>query len=256
MSPYHTQKIPNSQSVAGVFPLYKKAGETLAVLVERFRSEQGISKDTPVTYAGRLDPMAEGLMLLLVGEACKKKDEYLGCDKTYIFEVLFGVATDTFDMLGLITDTKEYSPTEGQIEGSLETIKKTKTFPYPPFSSKPVAGKPLFAHARAGTLPELLPSVHGEVKEVVLKTMRTTTFEEAIKEKRELLQKVEGDFRQKEIIEGWERFLENRKESTCVIATFEATVSSGVYIRTLATLLGGPALAYSIKRTRVGDFSL
>jgi tRNA pseudouridine(55) synthase len=260
MSSHHTEKHGVSQleegppAQAGVFSIYKESGETLAVFVGRFRFEQSISKEIPVTYAGRLDPVAEGLVVLLTGETCKRKDEFLGLDKTYVFEVLFGVATDTFDVLGLITETKEYLPTEKQILELLGEIKNTKNFPYPPFSSKPVGGEPLFVRAKAGTLPEVLPRMDGEIKEIILKNIRTVSFEEAIKNKIEIIQKVSGDFRQKEIIDGWQKFLKDSKDRKCAIATFEATVSSGVYIRTLATMFGGPALAYSIRRIKVGGY--
>ena len=72
-----------------------------------------------------------------------------------------------------------------------------------------------------------------------------------------VIKKVEGGFRQKEVIEGWQEFLVEKKDRQCIIATLEATVTTGVYIRTLATLigeaLGTPALAYSIERIKVGE---
>lgn len=271
MSAHHTEKSTNSQSTkgpsathmlarAGVFTIYKKAGETLAGLVARFRKEQSFDESLPITYAGRLDPMAEGLVILLTGEACKQKEEYLGLDKTYTFEVLFGVATDTFDMLGLITETKEMNPTAEQIEKAIEQVKRVTTFSYPPFSSKPVDGVPLFIHAKAGTLPDTLPTLNGKIYTSILQNTAIRPVKELVGNSIEIMQKVEGDFRQEEIIKGWEKFLENNKDKKCVVATFEATVSSGVYVRTIATLigeaLGGVALAYSIKRTKVGDFFL
>ncbi len=245
---------------AGVFPIYKKAGETLAVLVARFKSEQSLDQSVPVTYAGRLDPMADGLVLLLTGKKCKEKDSFLGLDKTYTFEVLFGVATDTFDMLGLITDSKESFPTEQEIREALLGIKDKTIFSYPPFSSKPVKGQPLFMHARAGTLPEELPTIQGEIKEISLKSLRTVSFKKVIEASIEIIEKVEGDFRQKEIIDGWQDFLEKIGDGECAIAICEVTVSSGVYVRSIATMigeaLGAPVLAYSINRTRVGHFIL
>jgi tRNA pseudouridine55 synthase len=159
MSPHHTQNSSDSQGRDGVFPIYKKAGETLAELLIRFRQELLLSPVVPVTYAGRLDPMAEGLVLLLVGTYCKRKDEFLGLDKAYTFEVLFGVATDSYDMLGLITDTKEILPTEEEIQKAISEIKNKTIFSYPPFSSKPVDGVPLFTHAKEGALPEILPEI-------------------------------------------------------------------------------------------------
>ncbi|MEK7228176.1 MAG: hypothetical protein AAB681_02365, partial [Patescibacteria group bacterium] len=131
-----------------------------------------------------------------------------------------------------------------------------KTFSYPPFSSKPVDGVPLFTHAKAGTLPKVLPTMSGEVHTIVLQNTRMISVVGAVEQKIEVIKKVEGDFRQKEIIEGWEKFLENNKDKKCLIATIEVTVSSGVYIRTLSTMFGGPALAYSIKRTEVGECSI
>lgn len=260
MSQHHTEKKPNSQSEEGVFPIYKKAGETLAELVIRFRREQDIDDAVPVTYAGRLDPMAEGLVVLLTGEMCKQKEEYIGLDKTYVFEVLFGVATDTFDMLGLISGTKETMPTREQIEKVIEDVQKVKTFSYPPYSSKPVDGVPLFIHAKSGTLPRVLPTMEGEIKSLVFKDMRIVSFSKAVEEKVEVIKGVAGEFRQEEIIQGWQDFLKENKNKECVVATLEASVSSGVYIRTIATLLGealgGHALAYSIKRTSVGEIAL
>ena len=262
MSLHHTEKQVVSQledglpAQTGLFLIYKEAGETLASLVKRFRFEQNISESIPVTYAGRLDPMAKGLVALLTGEMCKKKDEFLGLDKTYEFEVLFGVSTDTFDTLGLITETKEYLPTEKEILELLGKIKNTKNFPYPPFSSKPVNGKQLFVHAKAGTLPKNLPSMQGEVHSIVLQNTRMVSLEKAIKEKIEIIQKVEGDFRQEEIIKGWKKVINEFENRKCLIATFETTVTSGVYIRTLATMFDGPALAYSLKRTKVGEYSV
>lgn len=238
----------------------KKAGETLVELVARFRKEKSLDEVLPITYAGRLDPMAEGLVILLVGEFCKQKEDYLGLDKTYTFEVLFGVATDTFDMLGLITETKEMSPTAKQVEQAIEKVKTITLFSYPPFSSKPVDGTPLFVHAKAGTLPEVLPTMEGKIHSLILKDIRSLSLKEVVHEKIEIIKSVQGDFRQGEIIKTWEAFLKEDLGEGCCIATFEVSVSSGVYVRTIARLigeaLGGTALAYSIKRTKVGDFSL
>lgn len=260
MSPHHTQKEPYSQDESRVFPIYKHAGETLAVLVERFRKEQALGENVPITYAGRLDPMADGLVLLLTGEACKDKDSYLGLDKTYTFEVLFGVSTDTFDMLGLITDTKDAKPTEAEIQEAINVVSQRTSFSYPPFSSKPVGGIPLFEHAKAGTLPDVMPSIKGEIKSLILKEYKVVTFGEAVNKSLEIVRKVEGDFRQKEIVEGWQNFLKDMENEKCVLVTLETSVSSGVYVRSIAVSigesLGVPSLAYSITRTKVGEYSI
>ena len=82
--------------------LYKKIGETPLECLNRFKVENSEYESLPMTYAGRLDPMAEGLLLVLVGEECKKKEDYLYLSKEYEIEVLFGFETDTADVLGKI----------------------------------------------------------------------------------------------------------------------------------------------------------
>ncbi len=69
--------MPNNLIIA-----YKELGETPLECLERMRIKHNIGQNTPMTYAGRLDPMADGLLIVLVGEECKKKDTYLGLNKT------------------------------------------------------------------------------------------------------------------------------------------------------------------------------
>ena len=103
--------------------LYKNRGETPLECLDRFKKEnpeyeevgpQGtlVRHDfakSKMTYAGRLDPLAEGLLLVLVGEECKKKEKYLGLDKEYEVDVLFGFATDTYDVLGILQASQTYA---------------------------------------------------------------------------------------------------------------------------------------------------
>ena len=56
--------------------VHKRWGETPLEALERLRAEEGIAADVPMTYAGRLDPAAEGLLIILTGEECKNKDAY------------------------------------------------------------------------------------------------------------------------------------------------------------------------------------
>src|SRR3989338_4911372 len=89
----------------GIIILNKKEGETPLAALEAFRRKNKEYANTKLTYAGRLDPMASGLLLLLAGEEIKNKEKYLNLDKEYEFEILFGFQTDTYDILGKITKT-------------------------------------------------------------------------------------------------------------------------------------------------------
>lgn len=248
----------SSQGEGGLFLRIKVAGETLADFIARFREEKNISLSTPVTYAGRLDPMAEGLVVLLTGERCKEKDAFLGLPKTYEFQILFGIATDTFDMLGLVQEMHFGVPSEEEIKEAMENIKQIQSLPYPPFSSKPVQGKPLFHHAKVGTLPEVLPEQKGEIYNFSLIKMELLSFHKLIKESLRRIEKVSGDFRQEEIREQWNSLLEKEKDREVLVIKAGATVSSGVYIRSITVALGKalglPALAYSINRIAIGEY--
>src|SRR3989344_1098603 len=82
--------------------LNKQEGATPFSVLETFRKRHKKYKDEKMTYAGRLDPMASGLLLILVGNEVKNKEKYLKLGKEYKFEILFGFATDTYDILGKV----------------------------------------------------------------------------------------------------------------------------------------------------------
>jgi tRNA pseudouridine55 synthase len=252
---HHTEKQPSSQSFSGIFPVQKERGETLAVLLERFRSEYTLDDTTKLTYAGRLDPMAEGLVLVLAGESRFQKDTLLGLAKEYEIEVLFGIATDTLDPLGVITETNITPVAEADIQNAIEKMKQLTALPYPLYSSVPVEGKALFVHARQGKKVSV-PEKKITVFEATLLSVRTETLGILGKQVSIDIKKVVGDFRQDESIQGWEQFLKEDTEAT--IATIRICASSGTYMRSLAEWLGKecgvPALAYRIKRVKVGEY--
>ena len=249
-----------------IFQYCKQEGETLALLLLRIRSEQSIPESVPLTYAGRLDPMAEGLVLVLVGDECKKKDAYLGMNKIYEYEVLFGVETDTCDILGLPIElvNNRSSVDENKIQEILKKLIGKITQTYPPYSSKTVNGIPLFQYAREGRLSEItLPVNEIEIYSHEFLGMRTITREELLSCILERITKVRGDFRQEEIIKAWCAVFEDSRATlpeTFSIASFRISCSSGTYIRRIASdmgkILGVPALAWKIARTHIDGYSV
>src|SRR3989344_64050 len=85
-----------------ILNLYKRLGETPRERLERLRLEKPLYENEVLSYAGRLDPMAEGVLLTLVGPENKRRDEYLNLSKEYVVDILFGFSTDTYDVLGKI----------------------------------------------------------------------------------------------------------------------------------------------------------
>lgn len=90
--------------------VYKKRGQTPLDCINEVKKSNPELLHLPLTYAGRLDPLAEGVLLILIGDECHKKDEYLSLPKEYEVTVLFGFATDTYDVMGKVV--KYETPSE------------------------------------------------------------------------------------------------------------------------------------------------
>lgn len=243
----------------------KQIGETPLEALERARVENGILADVPMTYAGRLDPMAEGLLLILVGDECKKKEEYLGLNKVYEVEVLFGFATDTGDLLGKVEKvaSEKWQVKNGiqkqEIQNTLKVLEGKFVQEYPTFSSKTVDGMPLFAKAKSGSLPEILPTKDVEIYDIELLDQKEISSTDLLNYIQTNVGKVKGDFRQEEILKLWKEILEEENQEFQKIK-IRVFCSSGTYMRSLATRLGEKlgirACAFSIKRTQVGEYCM
>lgn len=259
--------------IDGLLPVYKQWAETPLQTLDRIRVALPALQDVPLSYAGRLDPLAEGLMLVLCGEANKARLEYLGLDKEYEFEVLFGLSTDTGDLLGLpITihpkhadSQDQHTPTthieEAQLVDAVNSLTGQHTFPYPVFSSKTVQGKPLFEWYKEGRIDEIkIPDISITIRDIEVLSLTTVTAADVYNKVSEATRLVSGDFRQKDILSGFDKLSINESSRKIQVARIRAHCTSGTYIRTLAQKIGElchtNALAYSIKRTKVGDISI
>ena len=250
--------------------LNKPVGETPLQCMEGWRAAQPPAyADVPLTYAGRLDPLASGQLLVLIGEACKQKEQYLGLDKAYTFQVLLGVSSDSGDVLGLTKTTGSTALTTIDLTRASKALIGDVTLPYPIFSSKTVAGKPLHTWAMEGRLDEItIPTKSSTIYR--LRHTGTTALGAAdihtaahqkintIPPVTELRKALGNDFRRADVLAGWDTWLAKHPETTWQIATFTCTASSGTYMRTLADEIakhcGTSGLAWSIKRTTIGNY--
>ncbi len=245
-----------------VILLNKKEGETPLGAVSLFRNTHKAYKDMKMTYAGRLDPMASGLLLVLAGEETKQKEKYLGLDKEYEFEVLFGFATDTYDILGKVSNSTiltnyRIGDLEKKIKQNLKFFKGKIKQKYPMYSSKTIEGKQLWQYAREGEEVES-PEREVEVKSLKFLKLKSITGKKLLSDIEKRIKKVQGDFRQEEILKLWRKELKKEESKAFFLGGFKIKCSSGTYIRTIANTLGDrigiPALAYSIKRTKIGKY--
>jgi tRNA pseudouridine55 synthase len=241
--------------------LNKKEGETPLARLESFRMKNKQYKEVSMTYAGRLDPMASGVLIILAGEECKNKEKYLKLDKEYEFEVLFGFATDTYDILGKVTHSNiltndSIKNLEVDIKNNIKFFTGKFTQTYPMYSSQTVKGKHLFEYARAGEEVEA-PIHEVEVKSLKLLKLSKKCGDVLFKSFEKRIDSVVGDFRQKEILKIWQKEFEG-SQAKYVVASFRIKCGSGTYVRSIANDLGKrlgiPALALSIKRTKIGKY--
>lgn len=249
--------------------LDKKVGETPLEVLDQFKRQYHEYAAVPLSYAGRLDPLASGALLVLVGEECKKQKKYLGLDKEYEFEVALGISTDTGDVLGLPS-----IETKVGIKDSAElNIEKMFTgkhnWKYPPFSSKTVDGVPLFKHALEGTIDTVaIPTKEIEIYDLKYNGAKTYSSRdffgkiskkiESIKPTTEHSKALGNDFRRPEIREQYDA-IKSTSPETFQVLTFTCICSSGTYMRTLAQKiakeLGTTGLAFSIHRTHIGRYT-
>jgi tRNA pseudouridine55 synthase len=246
-----------------ILNIYKPIGITPFQLIQKLRLSDSKYHSVKIGYAGRLDPLAHGVMLLTIGEANFKRDLFLHLNKTYRIKVLLGVETDSYDSLGLITDTGST-----QTPNDLDTIlaqfisENTGRFdqPYPAFSSKPVNGTPLYKLAKKGLLNVKIPTKSVEIFSIqLLKVNQKST----LLLKKNLLKNirlVKGHFRQTKTIKLWQEYFSQLKATDMTEIELEISCSSGTYMRSLAHDLGKflqtKAIASEIFRTKVGNFDI
>lgn len=245
-----------------ILSLRKRPGETPLERLERLRLEHPEYADQVLSYAGRLDPLAEGVMLVLTGGANNRRQEYLGYDKEYEVDVLLGFSTDTYDALGIVQKViSAKAVSHADIETAVHAAIGKHDQPYPPYSSKPVGGKPLFEWAREGELESIaIPTKEIEIYSLSVVNVIQMPKEELRNAVSRSIYPVQGDFRQDACIESWKRAFAWTTDTTFLVITLKAHVSSGTYMRSLAHTLGetlcGAGLALHIVRTRVGPFTL
>ena len=247
-----------------VIPWNKQYGETLTQTLERFRLTYPEYSEARVTYAGRLDPLAHGLMLLLTGEDVYHKESYLKLDKVYEVDVLFGMTTDTYDILGMIDDTvphNEFVLNETTVSTVVETCIGTGYQTYPPYSSKTVQGKPLWRWAREGSLSTIeLPTREIEIYRIELLSTYELNVSDFIRLVEEACNVVRGDFRQNDIRARYNEYFKNHTDNSYQVYRIRVYASSGTYMRSLAhkvgQQLGIGGIALRIHRTHVGEYHL
>lgn len=177
---------------------------------------------TKVGHTGTLDPMATGVLPLLLGDGTKLSEYLTNHDKTYEAVLKLGIQTDTLDSEGQVVEEQEVPENSVNIEKIQEVLKGCtgKQVQTPPiYSAIKVNGKKLYEYARTGKKVEIPQRV------IEIYTMELLEINQVEKEVR-----------------------------------FKVACSKGTYIRTLcetiAQKLGTIGYMKELKRMRVGEFTL
>ena len=130
----------------------KPTGMTAAAVVSRIKRSLNAAK---VGHGGTLDPLATGVLPIALGEATKTVSFAMDGAKTYVFEVTWGVATDTDDSDGQPIASSGIRPTEAAIKAALPRFTGVIRQVPPDYSAIKVDGQRAYDLARRGESPEL-----------------------------------------------------------------------------------------------------
>src|SRR4051812_48563293 len=91
-----------------------------------------------VGHTGTLDPIATGLMILVLGEATKLSDYLLASDKSYRMKIRLGLTTDTLDRTGQVLTEKPVNVTAAAVEAAAGELQGEFEWKVPLFSAAKV----------------------------------------------------------------------------------------------------------------------
>ena len=217
----------------GLILVYKKKGKTSRNVVENISKKYGVKAG----HIGTLDPMAKGLLPVLVGNTCKLSKYLMEHDKTYLVEMKFGYNTETLDIEGEILEEDKSFRENNIVDNEffdmiIIAMKKelgTKKQIPPIYSAKKLNGKKLYEIAREDK-EKAIEMEKEKAKEITIYNMYDISLKEL-----------------------WDN---NPKD---IVLSFKVECSSGTYIRSLvrdiAENMGTIAIMTDLRRIAVGNYN-
>ena len=153
----------------GVVIINKEIGPTSQGVVNRVKRIFGASK---AGHTGTLDPMATGVLPVLIERGVKASEFMLSSDKHYIATLLLGVTTDTEDVTGEVLTESDNIPTEAEVLSVIEGFVGSYMQTPPMYSALKVGGKKLCDLAREGV------TIEREAREVIIHSLTATRINE------------------------------------------------------------------------------
>lgn len=138
----------------GVLNVYKEKGFTSFDVIAKLR---GILHQKKIGHTGTLDPDAEGVLVVCLGNATKLCDILTDKDKSYVATMLLGKTSDTEDFSGKILSERAVDVTEEDVIDAIKSFVGTYAQVPPMYSAIKVNGKKLYELAREGKEIERTP---------------------------------------------------------------------------------------------------
>lgn len=152
----------------GILVINKPKGVTSHDVVDIVRRELRMKK---VGHAGTLDPMATGVLVILVGRSTKLFDKFLTFDKEYVATLTLGARTTTGDSQGEVLESKDFSHvTKDMLEEVMKGFVGKQMQVPPMVSAVKHKGKRLYALARKGV------EVKRQARSIDIKDLRLLDF--------------------------------------------------------------------------------
>lgn len=199
----------------GVLIVDKPTGPTSHDVVARVRRCVGLRR---IGHTGTLDPLASGVLPLVLGRATRLSQFLSADEKEYVADVRLGASSDTYDAMGRLSPhpaSTDDPPSAGAVEAVLSEFQGTYWQTPPPFSAKKIGGTPAYRFARRDQPVELKPV------SVTVSALSLLAYDDGL-------------------------------------VRLRVRCSSGFYVRTLAhevgIRLGGGGYLEGLRRTRVGSF--
>ena len=226
MSPEPQAPGPKSQDLTGVLVVDKPEGPTSHDVVTLTRRVLGVSR---IGHTGTLDPLATGVLPLVIGRATRLAQFLTASDKSYEATIAFGRTTDTYDAKGRDVSTCPERPTLAGVEAALHQFRGPFEQTPPAYSAKNIGGERSYELARKASRSAEARSAKADAP-ARPKAVTVTA-------KRIDIAAFDG-------------------ETACL----SMQVTAGFYVRSLAhdlgEALGCGAVLIALRRTRSGEFGL
>jgi len=248
--------------------IYKEPGITMNQLINIHKNKnkndennyENNYENDKICFAGRLDPMARGKVILLYNDECKNINRYKHFKKTYQFEIIIGIQTDSDDPLGIIeiniineinNQNNIYNQIYNEIKENISNITFCQKFHH--YSSKCINGKPLWYYKKNNIIIES-PTHIVSISDYEIGYIKSYDFNEW---KNKIINQIKTidntcNFNQEFIINQWNNMNDIKKIYSIPITL---TVSSGFYVRQFVRDLSDkikiPLMTFDINRTDI-----